>query len=151
MSSVDHPTLGRSFLCASAHWTRQDRRERIIDRAGNTIAKARDAAHLRHSRQSATTGGLGSVTGRPLQVCDTDWRKSRRWGNDFRPEYGQLNEVRQRLGGPPVLAFTATAGKEMQQRILASLGIPDATVFVRDVDRPNIALLRRKCSIEQRP
>lgn len=72
------------------------------------------------------------------------------WGKDFRPEYGQLTEVRRRLGNPPVLAFTATAGKEMQQRILASLGIPDATVFVRDVDRPNIALVRRKCPPERR-
>ena len=30
----------------------------------------------------------------------------------------------------------------MQERILTSLGIPDAQVFVRGVDRPNIALLR---------
>ena len=44
--------------------------------------------------------------------------------SDFRPEYGRLREVREKLGSPPVLAFTATAGKEMQERILASLGIP---------------------------
>lgn len=72
------------------------------------------------------------------------------WGTDFRPEYGMLDDVRQKLGSPPVLAFTATAGREMQARILDSLGIPDATVFVRDVDRPNIALLRRKCPTERR-
>ena len=51
------------------------------------------------------------------------------WGHDFRPEYGRLREVREKLGSPPVLAFTATAGKEMQERILTSLGIPDAKVF----------------------
>jgi ATP-dependent DNA helicase RecQ len=73
-----------------------------------------------------------------------------RWGTDFRREYGRLNEVRQKLGAPPVLAFTATAGKEMQRRILESLGIPDAMVFVRDVDRPNIAMLRWRCQPEQR-
>jgi len=72
------------------------------------------------------------------------------WGNDFRPEYGKLAQVREDLGSPPILAFTATAGREMQGRILASLGIPDATVFVRDVDRPNIALLRRRCPVEKR-
>src|SRR5262249_56152228 len=55
-----------------------------------------------------------------------------------------LNEVRTVLGSPPVLAFTATAGPEMQKRILASLGVDDARVFVRDVDRPNISLLRWK-------
>jgi superfamily II DNA helicase RecQ len=72
------------------------------------------------------------------------------WGQDFRPEYGRLQEVRERLGSPPVLAFTATAGKEVQERILASLGIPDAEVFVRDVDRPNIAMLRWECPPKHR-
>jgi ATP-dependent DNA helicase RecQ len=66
------------------------------------------------------------------------------WGRDFRPEYGRLGEVHKALGSPPVLAFTATAGPEMQKRILASLGVDDARVFVRDVDRPNISLLRSK-------
>jgi ATP-dependent DNA helicase RecQ len=73
------------------------------------------------------------------------------WGRDFRPEYGRLKEVREALGSPPVLAFTATAGQEMQKRILASLGVPDAQVFVRGVDRPNIALFRWSVSINERP
>ena len=72
------------------------------------------------------------------------------WGRDFRPEYSRLREVRQALGSPPVLAFTATAGEEMQKRILASLGVNDARVFVRGVDRPNISLLRWKVLPSQR-
>jgi superfamily II DNA helicase RecQ len=39
----------------------------------------------------------------------------------------------------------------MQRRILASLGIDDAQVFVRDVDRPNISLLRWQVSPNDRP
>ena len=73
------------------------------------------------------------------------------WGRDFRPEYGRLKEVREALGSPPILAFTATAGQEMQKRILASLGVADAQVFVRGVDRPNIALLRWSVSSNERP
>lgn len=65
-----------------------------------------------------------------------------RWGNDFRPSYGRLAEVRRQLHKPPILAFTATAGVKAQKRILKSMGIPDAEVFVSDVDRPNIALIR---------
>lgn len=65
-----------------------------------------------------------------------------RWGDGFRPSYAALAEVREALGAPPVLAFTATAGTEVQSRILASLGVPDARVVVTDVDRPNIALFR---------
>ncbi|MCP3393900.1 RecQ family ATP-dependent DNA helicase [Bradyrhizobium sp. CCGB12] len=73
------------------------------------------------------------------------------WGVDFRPEYGRLKEVREALGSPPVLAFTATAGQDMQERILKSLGIPDAQVFVRGVDRPNIALCRWSVAVDERP
>ncbi len=72
------------------------------------------------------------------------------WGRDFRPEYGRLSEVRKALGSPPVLAFTATAGVEMQKRVLASLGVNDARVFVRGVDRPNISLLRWEVHFSQR-
>jgi RecQ family ATP-dependent DNA helicase len=65
-----------------------------------------------------------------------------RWGRDFRPNYGKLGAIRQALGSPPVLAFTATAGRLSQQRILESLGIPGARVVVTGVNRPNIKLVR---------
>ncbi len=69
-----------------------------------------------------------------------------RWGDVFRPSYGHLDEVRQVLGNPPVLAFTATAGIESQKRILTSLGIPGARRFITGVNRPNICLIRHKLS-----
>jgi superfamily II DNA helicase RecQ len=53
-----------------------------------------------------------------------------------------LGAARSKLSNPPVLAFTATAGIQTQERILQSLNIPDARVIVTGVDRPNIALLR---------
>jgi len=74
-----------------------------------------------------------------------------RWGKDFRPDYGKLGNIRKCLGSPPVLAFTASAGVVTQRRILASLGISDAKIFVRGVDRPNIALLRVRMEANLRP
>jgi len=65
-----------------------------------------------------------------------------RWGHDFRPNYGRIGAIREALGHPPVLAFTATAGRRGQQRILASLGIPEARVVITGVNRPNIKLAR---------
>jgi ATP-dependent DNA helicase RecQ len=65
-----------------------------------------------------------------------------RWGEDFRIDYSRIAEIRRRLGDPPVLAFTATAGVGTQERIKQSLGIPDARTLVSGVDRPNIALIR---------
>lgn len=65
-----------------------------------------------------------------------------RWGSDFRTEYSRIAELRRRLGSPPIIACTATAGVETQQRILRSLEMPDARVLVSGVDRPNITLVR---------
>lgn len=65
-----------------------------------------------------------------------------RWGNDFRPNYGRLGMIRKKLGNPPVLAFTATAGKRGQRRVLQTLGIPVARVIVTGVNRPNISFAR---------
>ena len=72
-----------------------------------------------------------------------------RWGGDFRPNYSRLGAVKELLGNPPVLAFTATAGIKSQKRILESLGIPKARVVVSGVDRPNIALLRLPITNDQ--
>ena len=74
-----------------------------------------------------------------------------RWGRDFRPEYDRLAEVRRLLGSPSVLAFTATAGRAAQLRILASLGVPEADIFVHGVNRPNISFLRRVVDRDRRP
>jgi len=65
-----------------------------------------------------------------------------RWGDDFRPDYAAIAEIREKLGNPPVIALTATAGPDARDEILRSLGIPDATRVISDVDRPNIALVR---------
>ncbi|MEL6345274.1 MAG: RecQ family ATP-dependent DNA helicase [Myxococcota bacterium] len=62
------------------------------------------------------------------------------WGHDFRPDYLRLGEVRQALGGLPTVALTATATPEVQDDILKTLGIPDATRFVLGFDRDNLQL-----------
>lgn len=99
-----------------------------------------------NERELALLGAL-----RPAYLVVDEAHCIDRWGRDFRPEYGRLREVRRRLGDPPVLAFTATAGRAAQARILSSLGAPDAEVFVRGVDRPNVGFLRRAVEPEARP
>ena len=65
-----------------------------------------------------------------------------KWGDAFRPSYSDIGVARKTMGNPPVLAFTATAGRKTRQRILHSLNSTDAELFVEGVDRPNIAMLR---------
>ena len=62
------------------------------------------------------------------------------WGHDFRPDYLRLGEVRKALGNLPTVALTATATEEVRQDILVTLGLPEARVFIRGFDRPNLDL-----------
>ncbi|NBC17962.1 MAG: RecQ family ATP-dependent DNA helicase [Bacteroidetes bacterium] len=60
------------------------------------------------------------------------------WGHHFRPAYRQIGEVRDRLGGPPMLAVTATATPEVRRDMLELLGLRAPAVHVHGFDRPNI-------------
>ncbi|MEY9212465.1 ATP-dependent DNA helicase RecQ [Thermobifida halotolerans] len=62
------------------------------------------------------------------------------WGHDFRPDYRQLEPVIDRLGHPPVLALTATAGGPVRDDIVAGLGLRDPVRIVTGFDRPNLHL-----------
>ena len=62
------------------------------------------------------------------------------WGHDFRPDYGMLGDVRERLGNPLTLALTATATREVRADILRYLQLEEADEWVFSVDRPNIAM-----------
>jgi ATP-dependent DNA helicase RecQ len=80
------------------------------------------------------------------------------WGHDFRPDYLELGNVRERLGNPPVIALTATASPPVRDEIVQRLGMRDPLVLVRGFDRPNISLdvirhqedkAKRKAVVEQ--
>ncbi len=62
------------------------------------------------------------------------------WGHDFRPDYLNLGNVRERLGNPPVAALTATASPPVRDEICERLGMEDPLVLVHGFDRPNITL-----------
>lgn len=64
------------------------------------------------------------------------------WGPDFRPDYLNLNSAIVELGGPLVLALTATATPKIQSDIIAQLKI-DNRLFnkiIKSVNRDNIFL-----------
>jgi ATP-dependent DNA helicase RecQ len=60
------------------------------------------------------------------------------WGHDFRPEYAQLGQVRQRLGSPPTIALTATATEDVRLDIIRQLALREPTIVVTGFDRPNL-------------
>ncbi|PJE80253.1 ATP-dependent DNA helicase RecQ [invertebrate metagenome] len=60
------------------------------------------------------------------------------WGHDFRPEYLQLNVLRDQYPHVPRIALTATADQRTRQEIIARLALTNAQVFVDSFNRKNL-------------
>jgi ATP-dependent DNA helicase RecQ len=60
------------------------------------------------------------------------------WGHDFRPDYLGLAVLRERFGGVPLVALTATATQATRTEIVSRLHLTQARQFVVSFDRPNI-------------
>ena len=58
------------------------------------------------------------------------------WGQNFRPSYGELGNLKQL--GKPTAAFTGTATKLTKKRIVEKLGLVDAVVFQSTCNRKNL-------------
>tara|TARA_R110002073_G_scaffold128999_1_gene275002 strand:+ start:54382 stop:56565 length:2184 start_codon:yes stop_codon:yes gene_type:complete len=60
------------------------------------------------------------------------------WGHDFRPEYRNLKHIIKQIDNVPVIGLTATATEKVQEDILKTLGISDATTFKASFNRANL-------------
>ena len=60
------------------------------------------------------------------------------WGHDFRPEYRNLKHIIEQIDNVPIIGLTATATEKVQEDILKTLGISDATTFKASFNRPNL-------------
>ena len=60
------------------------------------------------------------------------------WGHDFRPEYRQLRQVRQRFRSVPVTALTATATERVREDIGTQLSLQEPLVHVASFQRSNL-------------
>ncbi|HEX2166063.1 MAG TPA: ATP-dependent DNA helicase RecQ [Longimicrobiales bacterium] len=62
------------------------------------------------------------------------------WGHDFRPDYMMLGSIADRLGRPPIVALTATAGPDVQEDIIRQLRMREPFRRVGELIRPNLLL-----------
>ena len=61
------------------------------------------------------------------------------WGHDFRPEYRQLGELRERFPNATLHAYTATATEAVRRDIAAQLRLDQPEIVVGSFDRPNLS------------
>lgn len=67
------------------------------------------------------------------------------WGHDFRPEFLQVNSLREVWKNTPLIAVTASATQEVLQDIQVQLKLEAAPVFRKSFDRENILYDIQQC------
>ncbi len=60
------------------------------------------------------------------------------WGHDFRPNYGELNWVREQFPNAVCIALTATAIQRVREDIRQSFNIPAENQFINSFNRENL-------------
>jgi ATP-dependent DNA helicase RecQ len=60
------------------------------------------------------------------------------WGHDFRPEYRQLAELRDKFPDVPIMALTATATERVRRDIIEGLKLREPACYVASFNRPNL-------------
>jgi len=60
------------------------------------------------------------------------------WGHDFRPEYRQLNRIKELFPDAAVHAYTATATERVRTDIAQQLALRDPEILVGNFDRANL-------------
>ncbi|WP_373537603.1 DNA helicase RecQ [Microcoleus sp.] len=60
------------------------------------------------------------------------------WGHDFRPEYRQMQRVRDRYPNIPIMGLTATATERVREDIIQQLNLRNPYIHVASFNRPNL-------------
>ena len=63
------------------------------------------------------------------------------WGNDFRPAYLKINQLKGYFAKVPFLALTATATQRVQKDIVQKLELENCQVFTKSFARDNLAYM----------
>jgi bloom syndrome protein len=72
------------------------------------------------------------------------------WGDDFRPAYSHLNDLKEKYPSVPILGLTATATIQVRGDIARRLGLDrNFLIFQSSFNRPNILMRVLKKSYDE--
>jgi ATP-dependent DNA helicase RecQ len=111
-----------------------------VARALGDVRSGRARIVLCSPERFASTSFLDALTERRVDLFVVDEAHCvSEWGHDFRPDYLRLRGVVERLGGPTVMACTATATEEVGREIVQRLGLREPFELRAGFDRPNLS------------
>ena len=130
---------------------------------GARLSSAESEAQRREALEAAVRGDVEFLAVSPEQLANDEVRASlaelrpslvavdeahcvSSWGHDFRPDYLRLGGLLEDLGGPRVIALTATAAAPVRDDIVARLHLRRPRVVVAGFGRDNIALRVERCT-----
>ncbi|MGK7918202.1 MAG: DNA helicase RecQ [Prochloraceae cyanobacterium] len=128
--------IGATFLNSSLNW--QEVRSRQADILAGKIKLLYVAPErLLGDRFAEFLAQVAAQVGISVFAIDEAHCVSE-WGHDFRPEYRQMLQLRQRYPNVPVIALTATATKRVQTDIIEQLGLRQPSIHIASFNRPNL-------------
>ena len=71
------------------------------------------------------------------------------WGHDFRPDYLRISQAIRSIGGPQIIALTATATEKVRSDIVKHLNLRTPRVFITGFDRRNLFWEVTQCADEK--